>query len=112
MRHSNNATGEVYGKKFKKTGLLGVFLDMNKVNYLLKKGILSFALDGEYFGIAFQSEELKTGPIWSAISLLHVGGCTLQVGIPAPPYFFSDYYFFKYRKSWNISRLLVMQTSS
>jgi hypothetical protein len=52
---------------------------------------LSFALDGEYFGIAFQSDELKVGPIWAAVSLLHVGGCTLQVGIPAPPYFFSDY---------------------
>ena len=84
MRHSNNATGETYGKKFKKNGTLGVFLDMNK-------GILSFALDGEYFGIAYQSEELKTGPIYAAVSLLHVGGCTLTTNIPAPPYFFSDY---------------------
>jgi E3 ubiquitin-protein ligase NRDP1 len=32
LRHSNNATGEIYGKKFKKTGVLGVFLDMDKVN--------------------------------------------------------------------------------
>jgi hypothetical protein len=32
LRHSNNATGEVYGKKFKKTGVLGVFLDMNRVS--------------------------------------------------------------------------------
>jgi len=32
LRHSNNATGEIYGKKFKKTGVLGVFLDMNRVN--------------------------------------------------------------------------------
>lgn len=84
LRHSNNATGDVYGKKFKKTGTLGVFLDMDK-------GVLSFALDGDYFGCAFQSEELKTGPIYAAISLLHVGGCILQTGIPAPSYFFSDY---------------------
>jgi len=57
----------------------------------MNRGILSFAFDGEYFGIAFQCEDLKSGPIWSAVSLLHVGGCTLQTGIPAPPYFFSDY---------------------
>ena len=84
LRHENNANGETYGKKFKKSGTLGVFLDMNK-------GILSFALDREYFGIAYKSEELKHGPIYAAISLLHVGGCTLQTGIPAQPYFFSDY---------------------
>ena len=84
LRHSNNATGENYGKKFKKNGVLGVFLDMNK-------GILSFGLDGEYFGIAFQCEELKSGPVYAAVSLLHVGGCTLQNNIPAPPYFFSVY---------------------
>mmetsp|Transcript_5416 Transcript_5416/g.5546 ORF Transcript_5416/g.5546 Transcript_5416/m.5546 type:complete len:469 (+) Transcript_5416:10-1416(+) len=84
LRHNNNATGEGYGKKFKKHGVLGVFLDMNR-------GILSFALDGEYFGISFQSKELQTGPIWPAISLLHIAGCSLQVGIPSPPYFFSDY---------------------
>eukprot|EP00340_Litonotus_pictus_P009060 CAMPEP_0170522364 /NCGR_PEP_ID=MMETSP0209-20121228/7779_1 /TAXON_ID=665100 ORGANISM="Litonotus pictus, Strain P1" /NCGR_SAMPLE_ID=MMETSP0209 /ASSEMBLY_ACC=CAM_ASM_000301 /LENGTH=306 /DNA_ID=CAMNT_0010809819 /DNA_START=219 /DNA_END=1139 /DNA_ORIENTATION=- len=84
LRHGNNATGDIYGKKFKKTGVLGVFLDMNR-------GILSFAIDGEYFGIGFQSEELKVGPIYGAVSLLHVGGCILQTGIPAPLYFFSDY---------------------
>ena len=39
----------------------------------------------------YKSEELKHGPIYPAISLLHVGGCTLQTGIPAQPYFFSDY---------------------
>lgn len=84
LRHNNNAGGENYGKKFKKYGTLGVFLDMNK-------GILSFSLDKEYFGIAYKSEELKHGPIYPAVSLLHVGGCTLQTGIPAQPYFFSDY---------------------
>ena len=83
LRHDNNAGGENYGKKFKKYGTLGVFLDMNK-------GIMSFSLDKEYFGVAYQSEDLKTGPIYPAVSLLHVGGCTLQCGIPAKPYFFGD----------------------
>ena len=32
LRHSNNATGESFGKKFKKNGVLGVFFDMNRVN--------------------------------------------------------------------------------
>jgi len=36
LRHSNNATGVVYGKKFKKSGVLGVFLDMNKVKFSIK----------------------------------------------------------------------------
>ena len=84
LRHGNNATGDVYGKKFKKTGVLGVFLDMNR-------GILSFAINGDYCGIAYLSEELKSGPIYAAVSLLHVGGCSLNTGIPAPLYFFSDY---------------------
>lgn len=84
LRHGNNATGDIYGKKFKKSGILGVFLDMNR-------GILSFAIDGEYFGIGFQSEELKSGPIYAAVSLLHVGGCILTTGIPAPLHFFSDF---------------------
>ena len=57
----------------------------------MNKGIMSFALDKEYFGIAYKSEELKHGPIYPAVSLLHVGGCTLITGIPAQPYFFSDY---------------------
>jgi len=33
LRHSNNATGDGYGKKFKKFGVLGVFLDMNRVSF-------------------------------------------------------------------------------
>lgn len=35
LRHGNNATGESYGKKFKKYGVLGVFLDMNRVRSIL-----------------------------------------------------------------------------
>lgn len=39
LRHHSNSIGVKYGKSFKKTGVLGVFLNMNK-------GTLAFALDG------------------------------------------------------------------
>lgn len=39
LRHGSNATGAAYGKRFKKDGILGILLDMNK-------GTLSFALNG------------------------------------------------------------------
>lgn len=47
MRHGSNAEGVKYGKPFKKKGILGVCLDM-------EQGKLSFAIDGEYFGIAYE----------------------------------------------------------
>lgn len=62
---------------------MGVLLDM-------ERGTLSFALDGEYLGISFEDEELKKGPIYPAISLLHTAGCTLVTGKPAPPIFFTS----------------------
>jgi len=48
----------------KKEGILGVLLDMNR-------GSLSFSLNNVLLGIAFEDEELKKGPIWPAIGLLH-----------------------------------------
>lgn len=39
LRHGSNATGAQYGKRFKKTGILGVYLNMDK-------GTLSFSLNG------------------------------------------------------------------
>lgn len=80
LRHGSNAEGTKYGKPFKKKGILGVFLNMDK-------GQLSFALDGEYFGVAFTDEVLRRGPMWAAISLLHTGGCTLISGLEKPSYF-------------------------
>jgi hypothetical protein len=80
LRHGSNANGVKYGKFFKKKGILGVLLDMDK-------GTLSFAIDGEFFGQAFQDEKLRRGPIWAAISLLHTGGCTLVSGLEKPAYF-------------------------
>jgi len=82
LRHCDGANGPKFGKSFKRTGTLGVFLDMNR-------GILAFALDGEYLGVAFEDEELKKGPIFPALALLHIAGCTLVTGRPAPAMFFT-----------------------
>jgi E3 ubiquitin-protein ligase NRDP1 len=65
----------------KKEGILGVFLDMNK-------GTLSFSLNGLMLGVAFEDEELKRGPIWPCVALLHCAGCTLVTGKSAPSVFF------------------------
>jgi E3 ubiquitin-protein ligase NRDP1 len=53
----------------------------------MNQGTLSFALDGEYMGVAFEDQKLKTGPIYAAMSLLHIAGCTLISGIEKPSYF-------------------------
>ncbi len=37
----------------------------------MENGTLSFSLDGDYMGIAFEDEELKKGPIYTAIAILH-----------------------------------------
>ena len=49
-------------------------------------GTLSFALDGEWMGVAFEAKILTKGPIWAAISLLHIGGLTLISGLEPPAY--------------------------
>jgi len=77
LRHESSKSGEKYGKPFKNEGIIGVFLDMNF-------GTLSFSKDGEFFGVAFKSEQLTKGPIYPAISLINKGGCELSCGIPAP----------------------------
>jgi E3 ubiquitin-protein ligase NRDP1 len=48
LRNGSNAAGSYYGKRFKKTGVLGIFLNMDK-------GELSFSLNGEDFGIAYKN---------------------------------------------------------
>lgn len=80
LRHGSNAIGKPFGKPFKKKGILGVCLNMDK-------GSLSFALDGEYMGLAYEDPSLKVGPIWAAISLLHIAGLTLVSGLEKPSYF-------------------------
>ena len=49
-------------------------------------GTLSFALDGEFMGVAFEDKILTKGPIWAAVSLLHIGGLTLNSGLEPPAY--------------------------
>jgi len=80
LRHGNNSAGDKYGKPFKNSGVLGIFLDMIK-------GQLSFAVNGEYLGVAFKSDALKHGPMYPAVSLLHKAGCKLVTGKPVPNYF-------------------------
>ena len=82
VRHNSNMLGHKYGKSFKRSGVLGVFLNMNK-------GHLSFAIDGQYMGVAFDDPKLKVGPLYPAISLLHNAGCMLVTG-KAPPMYFYD----------------------
>ena len=53
----------------------------------MNAGTLSFALDGEFMGPAFEDPQLKKGPIWAAVSLLHIAGCTLVSGLEKPSYF-------------------------
>jgi len=79
LRHGSNASGSQYGRRFKKDGVLGCMVNMNK-------GTLSFALNGEFLGIAFQSNKLSHGTIFPAVSLLHCAGCRIETGMPAPQY--------------------------
>ena len=44
----------------------------------MNKGEFSFALNGEFLGLAFSSEALKKGPILAAVSLLHCAGCSIN----------------------------------
>ncbi len=53
----------------------------------MEKGILSFALNGEYWGVAYTDEKLKQGPIYPAVSLLHCAGCKIRAGLSVPQYF-------------------------
>lgn len=53
----------------------------------MNKGTLSFALNGENFGVAFTSNALKKGPLFAAVSLLHLAGCEIRSGVPTPAYF-------------------------
>ena len=41
-----------------------MLLDMNK-------GTLSFSLNSTFLGVAFEDDELKKGPLWPAVALLH-----------------------------------------
>ena len=53
----------------------------------MNKGQFSFALNGEYFGVAFTNAALTKGPIVVAVSLLHRAGCSIDSSKPIPAYF-------------------------
>ena len=80
LRHGDNKAGKGYGKSFKKSGTLGVYLDMDN-------GILAFSVDNTGYGPAFTDDQLKHGPIYPAISLLHKAGCLLRSGLKIPEHF-------------------------
>lgn len=80
LRHGNNCSGSNYGNKFKNKGILGVCLNMIK-------GTLSFALNEKYMGVAFTDSNLRKGPLFASVSLLHRAGCRLVVGKGLPSYF-------------------------
>ena len=80
LRHNSNASGPSYGKKFKKQGVLGVYLNMNT-------GVLSFSFYCEFLGVAYKDQKLKEGPIYPAVALLHCAGCKIRSGLTVPTIF-------------------------
>ncbi|CAM6004336.1 unnamed protein product [Sphagnum balticum] len=80
LRHNSNASGPQYGKRLKKEGILGIYLNMDK-------GQLSFSLNGENMGVAFDNASLKKGPVYPAAALLHSAGCSIRGELPIPSIF-------------------------
>ena len=66
-----------YGNEAKSQVLVGVMLD-------IEMGQLSYTVNGQQLGIAFECKELKRGPIWPALSFKNIGACTLSSGIKRP----------------------------
>ncbi len=80
LRHGEDSMGVKYGKKFRKSGIIGVCLNMDQ-------GTLSFSLNGECFGPAFKDKALEKGPIYPAVALLRISGIILVTGKPVPQCF-------------------------
>ena len=53
----------------------------------MDKGQLSFSLNGESLGVAYDNAALKKGPIYPAVALLHCAGCVIRGELPIPIYF-------------------------
>eukprot|EP00831_Metopus_contortus_P061725 TRINITY_DN5362_c0_g1_i2.p1 TRINITY_DN5362_c0_g1~~TRINITY_DN5362_c0_g1_i2.p1 ORF type:complete len:394 (+),score=40.91 TRINITY_DN5362_c0_g1_i2:223-1404(+) len=80
LRNGEVSSGPKYGKRSRKSGIVGVCLNMDL-------GTLSFSLNGEFQGIAFKDKALERGPIYPAVALLRISGITLVTGKPLPLYF-------------------------
>ena len=78
----------------------------------MNAGTLSFALDGEFMGPAFEDPQLKKGPIWAAVSLLHIAGCTLVSGLEKPSYFpHWSHWWLKISNIWLLAKSNFIQQS-
>jgi E3 ubiquitin-protein ligase NRDP1 len=53
----------------------------------MEKGTLSFSLNREFLGVAFNDEKLRKGPIWPAVSVLHCAVGKLVTGLEIPDIF-------------------------
>ena len=45
---------------------------------------MSFALNGEFMGVAFKDNALTRGPLYAAVSLLHCAGCSIDTSKKPP----------------------------
>lgn len=48
----------------------------------MEKGQISFRINGKECGLAFEDEKLKKGPIYPAVAMLHLAGCTINYKAP------------------------------
>ena len=80
LRNGNNATGEKYGKPCINDTTVGVLLDMNK-------GILAFGNSEETFGVAYQSDELKSGKITPIVAMIFECSFTLVTNLEVPRFY-------------------------
>ena len=64
-RHNSNSSGPTNGEKLKSGDIVGVALDM-------EVGTLAFYRNGEYWGIAFEDNELRKGQFVAAVSPINL----------------------------------------
>ncbi|KAM3133207.1 hypothetical protein pb186bvf_014635 [Paramecium bursaria] len=75
LRHNSNSTGKKYGKAYKTGDVIGVYLDMIDGN-------LSFSINHEHQGSAFEDIKLKTLPMYAAIAPIYKDdGVSLNMAI-------------------------------
>ena len=64
-RHNSNALGQKYGEAIAPGDVVGIMLDM-------VEGKLSFSKNGVDWGVAFESEELRTGVLYPAVAPIYL----------------------------------------